>query len=111
MQALNEWSVVVNGTRVFTPSSRLTPLVGQQQDAIRNNFRMYVLSVTGPLRSDYVDVDGGYGYFYIKDIARRLDAGIGSQGVERYYVLIEGPSKSNDDDLILDLKQVEGVKT
>jgi uncharacterized protein (DUF2252 family) len=52
----------------------------------------------------------GRDYFAVKDIARRLDAGIGSLGVRRYYMLIEGPTASHDDDIILDVKQ-QGTPT
>ncbi|MEM1177079.1 MAG: DUF2252 family protein [Acidobacteriota bacterium] len=46
------------------------------------------------------------GYFRTKDVARRLKAGIGSRGVDRFYVLIEGPEGQRD--VILDVKaQVE----
>jgi uncharacterized protein (DUF2252 family) len=43
-------------------------------------------------------------YFTVKSVARRLHAGVGSLGTIRYYVLIEGPSSSQDDDIILDVK-------
>ena len=46
------------------------------------------------------------GYFRVLDVARCLQAGIGSRGVDRYYVLIEGPE--GKDAVILDVKaQVE----
>ncbi|MFF2910280.1 cadherin-like beta sandwich domain-containing protein [Paenibacillus sp. NPDC057934] len=44
-------------------------------------------------------------YFTIKDIVRRIHQGIGSIGVERYNVLIEGPSNANTDDILLDVKE------
>lgn len=44
------------------------------------------------------------GYFTVKSVARRLEAGTGSLGVDRFYVLVEGPSTRNGDDLILDVK-------
>jgi len=40
----------------------------------------------------------------VKDVALRLHAGVGSLGVPRYYVLIEGSTTSLDDDVILDVK-------
>ena len=43
-------------------------------------------------------------YFRVKSVAQRLRGGMGSLGVARYYVLIEGPTASEDDDHILDLK-------
>ncbi|MEO1370163.1 MAG: DUF2252 family protein, partial [Acidobacteriota bacterium] len=42
------------------------------------------------------------GYFRVKDVARRLKAGIGSRGVDRFYVLVEGPPGKAD--VILDVK-------
>ncbi|WP_458526982.1 DUF2252 domain-containing protein [Onishia taeanensis] len=48
-------------------------------------------------------------HFRVKDLARRLDAGTGSLGLERYYVLIEGgrglEHKHEQDDVILDVKE------
>ncbi|UPK46802.1 S-layer homology domain-containing protein [Paenibacillus pabuli] len=44
-------------------------------------------------------------YFKIKDIVRRIRQGIGSIGVERYNVLIEGESEANTDDILLDVKE------
>lgn len=44
-------------------------------------------------------------HFRVKDTARRLDAGTGSLGVERYYVLIEGGADHEHDDVILDVKE------
>ena len=41
----------------------------------------------------------------MKDIHQKLGSGIGSLGKLRYYVLIEGPSTSTSDDVILELKQ------
>jgi uncharacterized protein (DUF2252 family) len=44
-------------------------------------------------------------HFRVKDMARRLDAGTGSLGLERFYVLIEGGRDHEHDDVILDVKQ------
>ncbi|MCA1773566.1 MAG: DUF2252 domain-containing protein [Halomonas sp.] len=44
-------------------------------------------------------------HFRVKDTVRRLDAGTGSLGVERYYVLIEGGADHEHDDIILDVKE------
>jgi uncharacterized protein (DUF2252 family) len=44
-------------------------------------------------------------YYSIKHIvAKRLGAGVGSLGNDRFYVLIEGTTLSQDDDQILDVK-------
>ncbi len=44
-------------------------------------------------------------YFAAKSVAQPLHAGVGSLGVARYYVLIEGPTADLDYDIILDVKQ------
>jgi uncharacterized protein (DUF2252 family) len=44
------------------------------------------------------------GYFTVKSVAQRLRSGMGSLGAARYYVLVEGPTASEDDDHILDFK-------
>lgn len=49
--------------------------------------------------------DAPSSYWTIKDVARRLNAGTGSTGKNRYYVLIEGPTRDPNDDVILDVKQ------
>ena len=43
--------------------------------------------------------------FKVKDIAKRLRAGLGSLGTSRYYVLIEGKTDEASDDRILDVKR------
>lgn len=47
-------------------------------------------------------------HFRIKDTARRLDAGTGSLGLDRFYVLIEGGKDHEHDDVILDVKEQPG---
>ncbi|MCG7381921.1 DUF2252 family protein [Paenibacillus sp. ACRRY] len=44
-------------------------------------------------------------YFTMKDAVRRINQGIGSIGVKRYNVLIEGPSDGLADDILLDVKE------
>lgn len=44
------------------------------------------------------------GYFEVKSIARRVDQGTASLGLDRYYVLVEGPSIAPDDDRLLDVR-------
>ena len=44
-------------------------------------------------------------YFKVKDVAQRLNAGLGSLGTPRYYLLIEGETDDLDDDYILDIKR------
>ena len=44
-------------------------------------------------------------YYQVKDIRQKLGSGVGSLGKLRYYILIEGPSTSTSDDVILEVKQ------
>lgn len=44
-------------------------------------------------------------FFKVKDVAIKKESGTASLGLDRYFVLIEGPSEVPDDDVILELKQ------
>jgi len=44
----------------------------------------------------------------VKDVARRLKAGTGSLGKDRFYLLVEGASGAPEDDMILDIKLQDG---
>lgn len=59
------------------------------------------------VRSDFASLSDEQfnAYFTIKDIVRRINQGIGSIGVERFNVLIEGPSDANTNDILLDVKE------
>jgi len=104
IKMLNSYTVVENNQRRFKNSSNLQPVNQNTSLDIAENFRFYVLSITGALRNPFTRPNGD-NFFYIKDCAARLGAGTGSLGMARYYALIEGPSSSLDDDLILDIKQ------
>ncbi|GAS81819.1 DUF2252 family protein [Paenibacillus amylolyticus] len=44
-------------------------------------------------------------YFTMKDAVRRINQGVGSIGVKRFNVLIEGASDNHTDDILLDVKE------
>ena len=44
-------------------------------------------------------------YWNIKTQAARLHSGLGSLGVKKYYVIMEGPTSSNYDDILLEMKE------
>jgi len=48
---------------------------------------------------------GNQAFFKVLDVAKRINAGTGSLGLHRYGALIEGPTISSDDDLLLDIKE------
>lgn len=45
------------------------------------------------------------GHFEVKDVAVKRDSGTASLGLDRYFVLIDGPSDDHTDDIVLELKQ------
>lgn len=47
----------------------------------------------------------GPNYFKIIDRARRLGSGLGSLGVRKIYLLIEGPTDAADDNIVLEAKE------
>ncbi len=44
--------------------------------------------------------------FRVKGMSRRLGAGVSSYPVRRYYVLIEGATQEQDDDVLLEFKEI-----
>lgn len=44
-------------------------------------------------------------HFTVKDRAVRLKSGLGSLGVRKYYLLVDGVTKNNNDDLIFEIKE------
>jgi uncharacterized protein (DUF2252 family) len=83
---LDAWTVVAGGERRFRADH--ADLASAED-------------VAGPLRS-------ALPWERVKDVARRQHAGLASLGQPRYYVLVEGPTSSLDDDEILDIKRQPG---
>lgn len=48
---------------------------------------------------------GRAGHFQVKDVAVKTGSGTASLGLDRYYVLIDGPTEDPADDILLELKQ------
>ncbi|OAB35940.1 DUF2252 family protein [Paenibacillus glacialis] len=67
------------------------------------NWQQYVGTITQDFANARLAENANY--FTIKDVAVRIYQGLGSIGSLRYNVLIEGPTASHDDDIILDVKQ------
>ncbi|MEY8749949.1 DUF2252 family protein [Alkalicoccobacillus gibsonii] len=97
---LGRWTQIVDGTRKLDPSNaRLAEVTDEERAELTENWNTYIEGIDAAI-VDEVSED----YFAIKDIARRTDAGLGSLGTERYYVLIEGETAGQQDDVILDVK-------
>ncbi|OZB96639.1 DUF2252 family protein [Paenibacillus sp. XY044] len=74
-----------------------------ERSEVEQNWQKYV----DTLEPDFVQskLADNPDYFKIKDVAVRIYQGLGSIGSQRYNVLIEGPTPSHDDDILLDVKQ------
>lgn len=97
---LDDWTIKVSGVR------RLDAAGNPELAAVPAGIDLDIRSRMGSYRAT---LSGGgtslsAGYFNVKGVAERLHAGLGSLGVARYYVLIEGASSSQSDDRILDVK-------
>eukprot|EP00455_Lapot_gusevi_P002878 TRINITY_DN1118_c0_g1_i2.p1 TRINITY_DN1118_c0_g1~~TRINITY_DN1118_c0_g1_i2.p1 ORF type:complete len:451 (+),score=139.94 TRINITY_DN1118_c0_g1_i2:73-1425(+) len=78
-------------------NKKLAPVSSSRIDEITHLFPNYGATLSG-------NVPYSASWFAIKDIATRVGVGLGSLGVARYFVLIEGPSSSDKDDILLDVK-------
>lgn len=100
---LDKWTVMDGQERKFNFEYRkLGRVTEEEKNNIIAAFPQYIQT----LESEYKNFDASF--FKIKDIARRLLAGTGSLGVNRYYVLIDGHRTDFDkehDDIILDIKK------
>ena len=97
---LNKWTVERDDGRMFDPENdRLAPVEDEVADSLRAEMAGYQATLTSGLASED-------DYFAVRDVAKRLDARASAHwGTARYYILVEGPSDDEDDDVILDVKQ------
>ncbi|MGB0525301.1 MAG: DUF2252 family protein, partial [Flammeovirgaceae bacterium] len=101
---LDDWTVVINGKRLFNRAlSDVQDLKKTEKQAL---FQM--IKTTIP---DYVDTINKHhnfhsNYFQVLDIVRRVNAGTGSLGVDRFYILIQGNHEAEDGQVILDMKEI-----
>jgi uncharacterized protein (DUF2252 family) len=90
------------GTRRFDFNKPdILPVPSSFVHAVEAAMPAYIATLAGRVR--YMQ-----GYFKVKDVAQRVNQGLGSRGLPRYYVLVEGPTVGQDDDRILDVK-LQGV--
>lgn len=97
---LGEWTTISSGVRLFNFAnpklSRPSTSEYQEISSYWSNYKYDIYSFSSKQSVNY---------FKIKDIAVRLMSGLGSLGVKKYYVLIEGPTSSLYDDLLLEVKE------
>jgi uncharacterized protein (DUF2252 family) len=93
---LSKYTSTKNSVRTFQTSSDLITVNSATYTAITNAVASYIQTLA---------VNNGAAYYTVEDIRQKLGSGCGSLGKLRYWVLIEGPSTSDKDDIILELKQ------
>lgn len=104
---LDQWTERVPEAAKASPQKRrfryarlphkLTPATEQEWTAIAQSMEHYGTTLTGKIAY-------GGDHFQIQDIARRINAGTGSLGAQRYYVLIAAGSDHPNKGCILDIK-------
>ena len=96
---LSKYTQVSNGARTFQNiANTLVPVDSATYSAISGAMSSYIGSIASSKQF-------AASYYRVKDIRQKLGSGVGSLGKLRYYVLIDGPSTSTSDDVILELKQ------
>ncbi|MDD5277096.1 MAG: DUF2252 domain-containing protein [Methylovulum sp.] len=96
---LAKYTAVNSGQRSFlTINGSLQPVDNATFSSINSAMPGYISSIASSKRKSN-------SYYQLKDAALRLGSGTGSLGRYRYYLLIEGPSTANGDDVILEMKQ------
>ncbi len=98
LRVLKKMTTVASGKRMFDPDKPgVQPVSASVIQALQAAMPGYQATLTGRLRQIP-------SYFRIKDVVQKTRGGMGSLGVTRYFLLIEGVSASQDDDRILDIK-------
>jgi uncharacterized protein (DUF2252 family) len=93
-----EFIKMENATDTKVANEKILFATPAEESELRANWSTYI----GQTRLSASDKNA---YFNIKDIGRVIEKGLGSIGVKRYFVLIEGPTSGTDDDIILNVKQ------
>lgn len=97
-QFLSKYTALSNGQRRFISSSELQAVGSSVYTAINSALSAYVTSIASGKR--YAS-----SYYTLKDVRQKLGSGVGSLGRYRYWLLLEGPSSSTGDDVIVEMKQ------
>ncbi|ROU07952.1 DUF2252 domain-containing protein [Lysobacter enzymogenes] len=91
-------AIGADGRRAFLTQADLVEVPKRTRQSFMPAMNAYVNSIGRGERQDRR-------YYALKDVRQKLGSGVGSLGKLRYYVLIEGRTRSNDDDLVLEWKQ------
>lgn len=97
---LDKYTVEVGGVRTFDLTNPDLAAMTSADDAeISTGYAGYLTS----LGSFYASKPASY--WTIKSQAVRLHSGLGSLGMTKYYLLLEGPTSGQDDDILLEAKE------
>jgi uncharacterized protein (DUF2252 family) len=97
---LAKWTALQNGVRRFDFANvDLGVPTSADIAEIQANWGSYLSSI-----ASFASTQSS-AYFSIKDQAVRLNSGLGSQGVKKFYVLVEGPTSAQEDDVLLEVKE------
>ncbi|MDE0879055.1 MAG: DUF2252 family protein [Sphingomonas bacterium] len=92
------WDRYVNDTGSgFRASEELTPISSR-----RDEFQAYVDELA---EANGIERKGRVGQLMVKEVCRRHGQGTASLGLDRFYVLIEGPTTDATDDIIVEMKR------
>lgn len=97
---LDKWTSLADEGRCFERPGKLAGLPAHLDSQLRKAINEeYRSTLRGEMAQE------GREHFKVKDTARRLNAGTGSLGLDRFYVLIAGDDMHQHDDVILDVKE------
>ncbi len=99
VKMLEKWTNHEDGKRSFDfDNEKLSALSSKEYAKVESVVLDYRQTIVAKFQEEE-------DHFKVKDIARRIKAGTGSLGSDRYYILLEGDTDSADDDIILDMKE------
>ena len=81
----------------FRTSEELTPISSRRDE--------FQALIDGLAKSNGIEPDSLHGQLRVKDVARRHGQGTASLGLDRFYILLEGPSEDATDDWIVEFKR------
>jgi len=99
---LEKFTNLTTGTFVRNEDTRLVSVEPEIEAAIRRAFTSQQYGATLMKTGWRVPSEWSNDYFAIRDVTRRLGSGVGSFGVDRFYVLLNGTDDAHH--IILDVK-------
>lgn len=91
-------SLNTSGLRQFTTTADMQTVTTSTFSAIQTAVSGYISTIASSKRY-------ATSYYTVKDVRLKLGSGVGSLGRYRYYLLLEGPTSSQSDDVIVVMKQ------